>query len=130
MGLFAYFLLLQFLCRVDSSVFLADSSGPPEATPPAVLRRPPGPQEVPVRAYPVAQVLQIKLSLQFEGKRSVLLDLTKCLLDYRPAPLHAWVQTRVQVFGLLDPLFAPPGGRLVADAAITLLPGSLPICEH
>lgn len=34
------------------------------------------------------------------------------------------------MFGLLDPLLAPPGGRLVVDAAITLLPGTLPIFEH
>lgn len=93
----------------SSSELLADWPGRPQAPPPAVLVGPPGPQEVPVGAAAAAADLQVELSLQSEGERSVpplLLDdgTQRLLLDARPAPL--WVQ--VQVFGLLLPLLAPP----------------------
>lgn len=86
----------------DSSlVLLVDSSRSPQAAPPAVLIGPPGPQEVLIGAPPAVDglVLQVKLSLQLQGKHPVLallLDLTDVpfvegLLADRPAPLHVGV---------------------------------------
>lgn len=125
----------------DSSlVLLANSSGSPQATPPAVLIGHPGPKEVRIGAPPAVTglVLQVELSLQLQGERPVLallLDLTdvalvKGLLADRTAPLQVRVPVRVQVFGLLLPLLAPSWGRLVLEATVGLLPWTLWVLWH
>lgn len=119
-------------------VLLVDSSGPPQATPPTVLSGHPGPQEVLVGAPPAILVLAVELSLQLQGESSILtllLDLTDVpfvqgLLAHRAAPLEVWIPARVQVFGLLFPLLAPPWGSLVMDATVGLLPRTLWVLWH
>lgn len=77
-------------------MLLANSPGSPQTVLPAVLIGHPGTEEVGVRPALAAEVLQVKLSLQFQGECSVpslLLDLAdivlvQCLLADWPAPLQ------------------------------------------
>lgn len=82
-------------------MLLVDPSGSPQATPPAVLIGHPGAEEVRVGAPPAVEVLEVELSLQLQGERSVLtllLDLTDVvLIEHLLADWPAPLQVRVPV---------------------------------
>lgn len=106
---------LSCCLRTHLLELLVESPGTPQTVPPAVLIGHPRAQAVRVSAAAAQDVVQVKLSLQLHGERSIpalQLDpadvvFVTCVLAHGPTPLYVKVLVWVQVFGLLLPLPAP-----------------------